>query len=68
MQERPVSTILQTLPFPDSLAGQSGTLFGPGEPQMCHKPNEYVEISKYLRQLESWKNFAGTLLNNKLMI
>ena len=22
-------------------------LFGPGEPHMAHKPNEYVEIEKY---------------------
>lgn len=27
-------------------------LFGPGEPEMAHKPNEYVEIDKYLRYVK----------------
>lgn len=38
--------------WPDSPA----LLFGPGEPQMCHKPNEYVEISKYFEAIRVMEN------------
>lgn len=34
-------------------------LFGPGEPQMCHKPNEYVEISKYFEAVRIMEKFCG---------
>ncbi len=27
-------------------------LFGPGEPGMCHKSNEYVEINRYMESIE----------------
>ena len=40
--------------WPDSPA----LLFGPGEPQMCHKPNEYVEISKYLEAIRVMEKFC----------
>ena len=50
--------------WPDSPA----LLFGPGEPQMCHKPMNMWRYPSIWRQFGSWKNFAGTLLNNKLMI
>lgn len=30
-------------------------LFGPGEPQMAHKPNEYVEVQKYMEYIEILK-------------
>ncbi|MCI8638726.1 MAG: M20 family metallopeptidase [Coprococcus sp.] len=30
-------------------------LFGPGEPQMAHKPNEYVEVQKYLEYIDVLK-------------
>jgi succinyl-diaminopimelate desuccinylase len=33
-------------------------LFGPGEPQMCHKPNEYVEISKYFEAIQVMEKFC----------
>ena len=40
--------------WPDSPA----LLFGPGEPQMCHKPNEYVEISKYFEAIRVMEKFC----------
>lgn len=33
-------------------------LFGPGEPEMAHQANEYVEIKKYLDAIEVFKKFA----------
>ena len=32
-------------------------LYGPGEPQLCHKPNEYVDVQKYLQSLETYRRF-----------
>lgn len=32
-------------------------LYGPGEPQLCHKPNEYVDVLKYLQSLETYRRF-----------
>lgn len=32
-------------------------LFGPGQPEMAHKPNEYVEIEKYLQYIKILKRF-----------
>ncbi|MCB6202197.1 M20 family metallopeptidase [Extibacter muris] len=32
-------------------------LFGPGQPEMAHKPNEYVEIEKYLQYIRILKRF-----------
>lgn len=34
-------------------------LFGPGEPKLCHKPNEYVEISKYFEAIRIMEKFCG---------
>lgn len=34
-------------------------LFGPGCPDMAHKPNEYVEIDKYYQSIEILKNFIS---------
>lgn len=36
-------------------------LYGPGEPQMCHKPNEYVEISKYYEAIQVIGKFCGLI-------
>lgn len=36
-------------------------LFGPGEPPMCHKPNEYVEISKYYQAVQVLGKFCGLI-------
>jgi len=35
-------------------------LFGPGEPFMAHKPNEYVEIAKYEDAITVLQEFAKT--------
>ena len=34
-------------------------LFGPGEPSMAHKPNEYVEIEKYEAAIRILQKFAA---------
>ena len=34
-------------------------LFGPGEPSMAHKPNEYVEIGKYEAAIRILQKFAA---------
>lgn len=54
--------------FPDSLAGQSALLFGQESLRCAISPMNTWRYPSILRQLESWKNFAGTLLNSKLMI
>ena len=33
-------------------------LFGPGDPSMAHKPNEYVEIRKYEDAIRILQQFA----------
>lgn len=45
--------------FLDAWAGCPVLLFGPGEPKMCHKPNEYVEISKYFEAVSVMEKFCG---------
>ena len=37
-------------------------LFGPGEPAMAHKPNEYVEINKYEDAIMILQQFAKTCM------
>lgn len=39
--------------------GCPALLFGPGEPKLCHKPNEYVEISKYFEAICVMEKFLG---------
>ena len=34
-------------------------LFGPGEPKMCHKPNEYVKIDRYFEAIKVLEKFCG---------
>jgi len=38
-------------------------LFGPGSPEMAHKPDEYVEIEKYYAAVEIYKELYGTARN-----
>ena len=38
-------------------------LFGPGDPSMAHRPNEYVETEKYLDAIEVLKRFAAAKLS-----
>jgi len=33
-------------------------LFGPGEPDLCHCPNEYVDMEKYYRYIDILTSFA----------
>ena len=37
---------------------QAVLLFGPGEPEMAHQPNEYVEVQKYTDAVELLQSFA----------
>ena len=37
---------------------QAVLLFGPGEPEMAHQPNEYVEVQKYADAIELLQSFA----------
>ena len=37
---------------------QEVLLFGPGEPEMAHQPNEYVDIQKYADAVELLQSFA----------
>ena len=37
---------------------QAVLLFGPGEPEMAHQPNEYVEVQKYADAIELLQRFA----------
>lgn len=37
---------------------QAVLLFGPGEPEMAHQPNEYVDIQKYADAVELLQSFA----------
>ena len=32
-------------------------LFGPGEPKLCHKPNEYADIEKYYKAIDILSDF-----------
>ncbi|MBU9738382.1 M20 family metallopeptidase [Diplocloster agilis] len=32
-------------------------LYGPGDPQLCHKPNESVDVRNYLKSLETYRSF-----------
>ena len=31
-------------------------IFGPGKPQFCHKPDEYIEITDIEKAVEHYKN------------
>lgn len=39
--------------------GCPALLFGPGESKLCHKPNEYVKISKYFEAVCVMEKFCG---------
>lgn len=39
--------------------GTEVLLFGPGEPNMAHKPNEYVEIEKYEKSVRIFTELIG---------
>lgn len=38
-------------------------ILGPGEISLAHQPNEYVEIDKYLKSIELYKEIASTFLS-----
>lgn len=38
---------------------QKVILFGPGDPRLAHKPDEYVEIEYYLKAIEILKDFVA---------
>lgn len=41
-------------------------IFGPGITELAHQPNEYIEISKYLKSIEIYKKLAINYLNSEL--
>jgi len=36
--------------------GAPVVIFGPGKPELCHKPDEYIEISDVEKAVEYYKN------------
>jgi len=36
--------------------GAPVVIFGPGKPNLCHKPNEYIELTDVARAVEHYKN------------
>jgi succinyl-diaminopimelate desuccinylase len=36
--------------------GAPVVIFGPGKPQLCHKPDEYIQISDVEKAAEYYKN------------
>jgi len=38
-------------------------IFGPGKPELCHKPDEYIEISDIEKAIELYKNIILKLLS-----
>jgi len=49
-------------PFFGSL-GASVVIFGPGKPEVCHKPDEYIEISDVEKAVEYYKNIILKFLS-----
>jgi len=43
--------------------GVPGVIFGPGKPHLCHKPDEYIEISDAERAVECYKNIILKFLS-----
>lgn len=41
-------------------------IFGPGITELAHQPNEYIEISKYLKSIEIYKKLAVNYLNSEM--
>jgi succinyl-diaminopimelate desuccinylase len=39
-----------------ALLGAPVVIFGPGKPHLCHKPDEYIEISDLEKAVEYYKN------------
>ncbi|MFH1884820.1 MAG: M20 family metallopeptidase [Planctomycetota bacterium] len=44
--------------------GASVVIFGPGKPHLCHKPNEYIEISDVEKAVEYYKNIILKFLSS----
>ncbi|NQT00949.1 MAG: M20 family metallopeptidase [Planctomycetes bacterium] len=38
-------------------------IFGPGKPQLCHKPNEYIELNDMEKAVEHYKNIILKFLS-----
>ena len=49
-------------PFFASL-GAPVVVFGPGESQLCHKPDEYIEIADLEKAVEHYKNIILKFLS-----
>jgi len=45
------------------LLGAPVVIFGPGKPQLCHKPDEYIEISDVEKAVEHYKNIILKFLS-----
>lgn len=43
--------------------GVPGVIFGPGKPHLCHKPDEYIDISDAEKAVESYKNIILKFLS-----
>ncbi|MFZ2147387.1 MAG: M20 family metallopeptidase [Sedimentisphaerales bacterium] len=43
--------------------GAPVVIFGPGKPQLCHKPDEYIDISDVEKAVEYYKNIILKLLS-----
>jgi succinyl-diaminopimelate desuccinylase len=43
--------------------GAPVVIFGPGKPQLCHKPNEYIEINDIEKAVEHYKNIILNFLS-----
>lgn len=44
------------------LFGAPIVIFGPGKPELCHKPNEYIDISDVEKAVEYYKNIVFDFL------
>lgn len=42
--------------------GAPVVVFGPGKPEVCHKPNEYIEIADVEKAVEYYKNIISKFL------
>jgi acetylornithine deacetylase/succinyl-diaminopimelate desuccinylase-like protein len=38
-------------------------VFGPGKPEMCHRPDEYIEIAEVEKCVSYYKNIILKLLS-----
>ncbi len=47
-----------------ALLGAPVVIFGPGKPHLCHKPDEYIEISDMEKAVEYYKNIILKFLSS----